>query len=1382
MSLPAVLLSGLTGSLTGYVTNDVAVRMLFRSFGPFGGVLESTREEFIFNMSQLVEDEIINYETISGELESEEVREEINNFISSVISSRLPEQFSGVTWNEVPEWQDTGDGLRNLLMDEELFEDLLENIGENIYCSEVASREQLNYVISRLLESGVEALNEEHFSGALAELLAGLISSLHNPEKSPGMIKKQLKDLQSSLSERENEVKMHLEKLLKALDVDSIAAEEIEKLLNQPPLKWWRSPDTPFSDGDYSGLASDISFQKIKDLLGNFLRRDEGKQLVRDVVSAAFSALKEIDLTLPELLGENWRALVLPLMEDHLPELLEEIFCWLDENREELEQLIDDAIGEVLQEGSGLRNQLKSILFRALQGNVARRYGLLERLLRRLETEEDTQQLAQNMTGRLAELLENKTVGWLFAQLDGMNIADWKLFHQLLLKILDEDPPDFSGENSFLLNAVPADFLDAKGISREIGSLIPSLFADILTGLLLDDRSRSALSGIVNEMVCFFHSTSTGRDYLQSALSSLNRKKILPDSLPDLSSALAGSLSGFLSRHTCSFLLTPNIKNEITGLIQEKGDIILREMIKKKSGACVDDLFREIQKIPNYQERISDFALELLEDNLSLLMEDRVSQAVSDNLLTLSAEDMRRIVENFMGRELRPLTYFGGFLGLLAGILLEAAGGNYMAAAGGPASLFLSMGVYGFVGFLTNVLAIKMIFRPYEPITIAGFKLPFTPGLISRNKERFAGTLGDFVEKDLLDPHRLSRLLRENRESLAETLNEELMSDDYRSLRVLLRVSSKNFAGRLIEIMCSWLRNNSRTAADWLSGAVEDVLHKEDIFKKGGEMLEREMLQHEETFIEAAARIAARTSKIESSLMHMLPYSPGSIFADRDEGRRDNAGNEEEQDKYAENIISPAGELIRELQKKQTADPAEFLEELDYVKPADFISPSRRIMLEKFMADNTIDFFQGEGFYDFWRRLNEKKPGKSLPGEILELLPSLVKKNVSSLLDIFLERILAFLDSERDRLKEMVADAVEEELKKTRSDEGILGGLIIRGAYRFTDGRATLDNLIDIILDEKLPDYLQRSRQELGERIQPLLVESGREISPQLIEISSPDGWAEVAADVANRPEVETNLRRFIERFSRTLWQVEFKPAAFLQNGGEIISSVKGEEDLWSQLIDNYKHNHRSADEEIKNLLQIGGWAFLLNSSPRNIIQCLMGMEDTGFNQIFDLLSVNQGELMSGVRDLIMAVTGYADQEKEWENPPISCDLLVRDIQILISGLEGREDLISDMEKSLSSYIQRTSARLPREIQQETARYFLENLTSAGLEGLEIHFQSLLESVAVKDVAVEQVEAMDPAAVEALFDSFAGRYLNRLKLYGWSGSFFGLLASLITGI
>jgi uncharacterized membrane protein YheB (UPF0754 family) len=66
----------------------------------------------------------------------------------------------------------------------------------------------------------------------------------------------------------------------------------------------------------------------------------------------------------------------------------------------------------------------------------------------------------------------------------------------------------------------------------------------------------------------------------------------------------------------------------------------------------------------------------------------------------------------------------------------------------------------GVIGYFTNDIAIKMLFRPYRAIYIGGRRVPFTPGLIPRNQERLAKNISNTIMGSLLTPEELQKLAR----------------------------------------------------------------------------------------------------------------------------------------------------------------------------------------------------------------------------------------------------------------------------------------------------------------------------------------------------------------------------------------------------------------------------------------------------------------------------------------------------------------------------------------------------------------------------------------------------------------------------------------------
>ncbi|MBE9079509.1 DUF445 domain-containing protein [Romeria aff. gracilis LEGE 07310] len=66
----------------------------------------------------------------------------------------------------------------------------------------------------------------------------------------------------------------------------------------------------------------------------------------------------------------------------------------------------------------------------------------------------------------------------------------------------------------------------------------------------------------------------------------------------------------------------------------------------------------------------------------------------------------------------------------------------------------------GIIGYFTNDIAIKMLFRPYRARYLLGRRIPFTPGLIPSNQERLATKIADTIMRSLLTPEELQKLAR----------------------------------------------------------------------------------------------------------------------------------------------------------------------------------------------------------------------------------------------------------------------------------------------------------------------------------------------------------------------------------------------------------------------------------------------------------------------------------------------------------------------------------------------------------------------------------------------------------------------------------------------
>ena len=67
--------------------------------------------------------------------------------------------------------------------------------------------------------------------------------------------------------------------------------------------------------------------------------------------------------------------------------------------------------------------------------------------------------------------------------------------------------------------------------------------------------------------------------------------------------------------------------------------------------------------------------------------------------------------------------------------------------------------VGGVIGYVTNDIAIRMLFRPHKAKYIMGWRVPFTPGIIPKEKGRIAEAVGTVISNNLMSEAVLEKYL-----------------------------------------------------------------------------------------------------------------------------------------------------------------------------------------------------------------------------------------------------------------------------------------------------------------------------------------------------------------------------------------------------------------------------------------------------------------------------------------------------------------------------------------------------------------------------------------------------------------------------------------------
>jgi uncharacterized membrane protein YheB (UPF0754 family) len=147
-------------------------------------------------------------------------------------------------------------------------------------------------------------------------------------------------------------------------------------------------------------------------------------------------------------------------------------------------------------------------------------------------------------------------------------------------------------------------------------------------------------------------------------------------------------------------------------------------------------------------------------------------------------------------------------------------------------AIFL-IAVGAIIGWLTNVLAIKMLFRPIRPIVIPLLNIKIQ-GLIPKRRNDISKSIGEVVEKELVSINEIfdKMVTEENKTEVINIIKEKLLKVIDYKIPAIIPFSIKS---KIIEYFEEQINKDARSILDSsIDGIINSTVHKIKI----GEMVE----------------------------------------------------------------------------------------------------------------------------------------------------------------------------------------------------------------------------------------------------------------------------------------------------------------------------------------------------------------------------------------------------------------------------------------------------------------------------------------------------------------------------------------------------------------
>ena len=160
--------------------------------------------------------------------------------------------------------------------------------------------------------------------------------------------------------------------------------------------------------------------------------------------------------------------------------------------------------------------------------------------------------------------------------------------------------------------------------------------------------------------------------------------------------------------------------------------------------------------------------------------------------------------------------------------------------------LFLIVGIGAMIGWITNFIAIKMLFRPYKEMNFLFFKIQ---GLIPKRRSEIAVSIADTVQKELISLKDITNSL--NADELEEKmgavidkiLEEKLESEITKKFPMLAMFLSDEIINKIKSMIKTSILENKETIINMFTSYLEEKVDFKKIIIENVEAFSLEKLE-----------------------------------------------------------------------------------------------------------------------------------------------------------------------------------------------------------------------------------------------------------------------------------------------------------------------------------------------------------------------------------------------------------------------------------------------------------------------------------------------------------------------------------------------------------
>ena len=1318
------IVQAVLGGASGYITNDYAINMLFKEYTPLklGGVIKKTRNEFIDNLSSMVENDIINKEKLHEILNSDEFKIKFEKLTDDFYKNCLYDTVGSGKFSDINGFDSTlnmTDKYVGQMLDEHMG-GLISLITRNFNLSNFITEIQANTIGDSVYSSIKDILEN---TDAIESPLLYLFES--NKEIT----------LFEIFDENINPaIENSVNALVKITGDNAADSQIITKVFNN-------AADEVLNIF-YDRKVKDVVKIDVEKAVNSFISSITAGQpnIAYKICQSLFSYCKTLDKSIYSFLDPDFENNLRIYIKDTLPFAVEKAAGYVQKNSITIDRLIEDSIDEVIEESEGLKARLLSTVKNTLFNNLGKKFSIADKIISFIKKAAEPDKLSTDISKKIVEQLNNITVSHIITRAESSGFSAHNAYDAVIAFIGRNNAAIIKNTESYISDMRIRDIFPMLDFSAEKILSSPAIHS------FFKNKSTNRIESLLSMKLCDLISENTAEMFADKAAGYLKSKY----------NENEGAVKGLIFKTAKEFKIDDAaFKNEeLVNFIKNETYDKYREEAHKLNDLKLSSAVDKINSIENISENSSETLRKYMIGNTDAILKGSIKGIVADNLNKLSDDDLVKFANDFIGRELKPIMFFGGVLGVIAGLILALFQNSPL----NPGEINIAtMLTYAFVGFITNVVAINMIFKPYREIKILS-KIPFlrnfSLGYIIKNQKNFAESTANYIDSSLLSKKSINELFERHKSSIKTSFVKNIADNDYSTLSSLLMKNKDAAISGTYGFLKNKALKNLKNFSSYLYGKVSGIKlssiltdrNIDGIYNFACENLrEKDLSSSIHSFISS-----------DKKLNTLIPADfPTNILEDKAEMLYDKAAEYLRSDNFKKDILK-----YDDKYKAYVSGSIQEVFNLDDEKLSLISEKLNEIILsEKFR--NTA----GTSAVALFNRSFHRS---STFGELFD-----------GKLKIYLDKKLPqILKNGTDKIKSSLSERKKGILAAVRAEFKNHLGLIEKGMFSLMGGDEIIDEIITKIISDKLPKLMDAKNDEITGIVIDLINERfyKAEVDALYARLDSMQ-ISEVIGNYLNISSVKikneiSDLTAELYNKSKNKDTCSVLKFFNLDDLNVFVNSYESEINAFTAAMHSYLiSNRHEAIEEVSSVSGAAADKFM----------------DLKLSDIFYNVSQdNMDNIIKNTKDILRKnnsaekiLKSFAKIYKEYNNSVclnyyINRDDFVNSTEKFINNLLTDKEAEKAAMEILYSVIDDAASSNFSFVDSESKEYTVNIFVDSCIESLRGNLDEILKSVEFDKIAAEEIEKMEPEKIHRMFNSFGEKYFRKLMLYGFGGFVFGI--------